>query len=91
MNAILFFFAFIWYIINFKIIYIVKKRNLKSLNLNKKSISKLNNSESKLIGGKMDSGNMLCVPEPQPDTKNPGTCPDNSGLRLCQSNVINCN
>lgn len=70
----------------------MKKRNLKYLNLNKKSISKLNTSESRLIGGRMESGNMLCVPPPPPpDTKNPGTCVDNSGLRLCQSNVLNCN
>ncbi|EDP95198.1 hypothetical protein U8527_13355 [Kordia algicida OT-1] len=67
----------------------MKKRNLKSLNLNKKSISNLDVSESRIFGG--ESGNMLCVPPPNPDTKNPGTCVDNSGLRLCQSNVLNCN
>lgn len=66
----------------------MKKRNLKPFKLNKKSISNLDASELRvLLGG---SGNMLCVPEPKPDTKNPGTCVDNSGLRLCQSNVINC-
>lgn len=66
----------------------MKKRNLNLLNLNKKSISKLNTSELRIFGG--ESGNMLCVPPVKPDTNNPGTCVDNSGLRLCQSNVLNC-
>lgn len=59
----------------------MKKRTINFLNLNKKSISQLNTSESRMIRGA--SGQFLCVPEPKLDTKNPGQCVDNSGLRLC--------
>lgn len=71
----------------------MKKRSLTPLKLNKKIIA--NPKVSMIVKGGGTHYNSICeCPLPdepeEPNTENPGPCIDNSGLRLCQSNVINC-
>lgn len=62
----------------------MKKSKIK-LVLKKETFKTLNASEASMIrGGEMDSGSIMCGPPPPPlDTKNPGQCVSNSGLKLC--------
>lgn len=65
----------------------MKKRNLKPLKLNKKIIS--NPKASMLVKGGGTHYESICyckMPEPL-NTENPGQCVDNSGLRLCPSDI----
>lgn len=82
-----FFFLLTLIIINFKRLHIMKKRSIKSLELNKRAISKFN-----FVGGRPPESHTCAIGDPQgPDEPSHVWFTDDLNQHVCQSFHTNCN